>query len=246
MRQPRLEGEVLGGAFALLPARAVLVCAKRVAVLGFPGAMSHRVRPNYLLAPPLAPACEPTGLGLLLLTRRWTTLLWTGRDPTPPSPRRAGTRNAMAASGPAARWRVRDGARWAVHALCAPGSYFREVKFRSQLVEYWLTTPRTAAASPGGIFSHREGIAGACSVTMSSILPQAFARSGPAGSTAAFDIASLMAGTSSCDQLELLACRMLLPLNTGSSRDCGSLKSLKKPTFGQITTWALGTLQNFV
>src|SRR4029450_8593702 len=81
---------------------------------------------------------------------------------------------------------------------------------------------------------------------MSSILPQAFARSGPAGSTAAFDIASLMAGTSSCDQLELLACRMLLPLNTGSSRDCGSLKSLKKPTFGQITTCALGTLQNFV
>jgi hypothetical protein len=46
----------------------------------------HLVRPNCLLAPPLAPACEPTGLGLLLLTHRWTTLLWTGRDPTPPHP----------------------------------------------------------------------------------------------------------------------------------------------------------------
>jgi hypothetical protein len=90
---------MLGGAFALSPARAVLVCAKRVAVLGFPGTMSDRVRPNCLLAPPLAPACEPTGLGLLLLTHRWTTLLWTGRDPTPLTPSRwnpkcYGARNA--------------------------------------------------------------------------------------------------------------------------------------------------------
>ena len=81
---------------------------------------------------------------------------------------------------------------------------------------------------------------------MSSILPQALSRSGPAGSTAAFAIASLMAGSLSCDQLELFCCRMFLPLNTGSSRDCGSLKSWKNPTFGQITTCALGTLQYFV
>ena len=62
---------------------------------------------------------------------------------------------AMAASGPAARWRVRDGARSAVHALRAFGSYFSELKFRSQLVEYWLTTPRTFDASTVGILSHR-------------------------------------------------------------------------------------------
>ena len=48
----------------------VLRCAKRVAVLRFPGAMSNLVRSNCFLTPPLAPACEPTGLGLLLLTHR--------------------------------------------------------------------------------------------------------------------------------------------------------------------------------
>ena len=62
---------------------------------------------------------------------------------------------AMPAPGPAARWRDRDGARSAVHALRARGSYFSEVKSRSQLVEYWLTTPRTSGASTVGILSHR-------------------------------------------------------------------------------------------
>src|SRR4051812_2085451 len=48
---------------------------------------------------------------------------------------------ARTAPGPAARWRDRDGARPGVHVLRALGSYFREVKSRSQLVEYSLTTP---------------------------------------------------------------------------------------------------------
>src|SRR3954452_159545 len=87
---------------------------------------------------------------------------------------------------------------------------------------------------------------GACAVTMSSIAPQALFRSGPAGSRAALPIASLMAGTLSCVQLELLACRMLLPLNTASSTACGSLKSLNHPTLGQIAIFWDGTLQNFV
>jgi hypothetical protein len=56
----------------------VLRCAKLVAVLGFRGAMSNLARPNCFLAPPLAPACEPTGLGLLLLTHRWPP--FSGRD----------------------------------------------------------------------------------------------------------------------------------------------------------------------
>ena len=39
---------------------------------------------------------------------------------------------------------------------------------------------------------------------------------------------------------------MFLPLNVGSSIDCGSAKSLNQPTFGQTATFAFGTSQNFV
>ena len=84
-------------------------------------------------------------------------------------------------------------------------------------------------------------------MTMSSILPQALLRSAPAGSSAAFAIALLMAGTLSCVQLELFWGRMFLPLKTASSTACGSTKSLNQPTFGQMAIFcALGTLQNFV
>ena len=84
--------EVPGGAFApfcpgrrarrFLPSASacadVLRGAKRVAVLGFLGAVLNLARPNCFLTPPLAPACEPTGLGLLLLTHRWSPFF--GRD----------------------------------------------------------------------------------------------------------------------------------------------------------------------
>ena len=39
---------------------------------------------------------------------------------------------------------------------------------------------------------------------------------------------------------------MLSPLNVGSRIVCGSPKSLPQLTFGQIATFADGTLQNFV
>src|SRR5919201_3653117 len=87
---------------------------------------------------------------------------------------------------------------------------------------------------------------GACAVIMSSILPHALLRSGPAGMTAALAIASLMAGTLSCVQLELFWGMMFLPLNTASSTACGSLKSLNQPTLGQMAIFCAGTLQNFV
>src|SRR6185295_9317324 len=114
-------------------------------------------------------------------------------------------RHALKAAdpGPAALRRGRDGARWPVHALRARSRYLSDVKFRSQLVEYSLTTPRTLDDSTVGTLSQMKGIAGACSVTILSISPHALLRSAPAGSAAALAIASLMAGTFSCDQFEL-------------------------------------------
>src|ERR1044071_2546986 len=100
---------------------------------------------------------------------------------------------------PAAHWRGRDGARRPVHALRALRTYFNDVKLRSQLVEYSLTTPRTLDDSTVGTLSQMKGIAGACSVTILSISPHALLRSEPAGSAAALAIASLMPGTLSCD-----------------------------------------------
>src|SRR5919199_456076 len=64
--------------------------------------------------------------------------------------------------------------------------------------------------------------------------------------TLAFSISSLSEGTFSCDQLELFCWRMFFPLNVGSRNVCGLPKSFSQPTFGQIATFALGTLQNFV
>ena len=59
-------------------------------------------------------------------------------------------------------------------------------------------------------------------------------------------MAELIAGTLSWGQLTLPCSRMFLPLNVGSSIDCGSAKSLNQPTFGQIGTSSLRTPQNFV
>ena len=101
-------------------------------------------------------------------------------------------------------------------------------------------------AATSGCLSQNHGTAGACSTTILSMSPHALSRAAPCGSLAAASIAALIFGSLSCDQFELPAGRMFLPLNTGSSIDCGSLKSLTNPTFGQMTTFAFGTLQNFV
>src|SRR5215213_4849493 len=55
-------------------------------------------------------------------------------------------------------------------------------------------------------------------------------------------MALLIAGSSSCGQLELFDGLMLSPLNGTCRIDCGSLKSLIHPTFGSC----VGTEQNFV
>src|SRR5215472_420590 len=55
-----------------------------------------------------------------------------------------------------------------------------------------------------------------------------------------------MAGSLRSGQLLLFVVRMFLPLKVGSSSVCGSWKSASQPTFGQMSGWFFGTLQNFV
>src|SRR5215208_3208913 len=59
-------------------------------------------------------------------------------------------------------------------------------------------------------------------------------------------MALLISGSSSCAQLELFDGLMLSPLNGTWRMDCGSLKSLIHPTFGQTCGSFDGTEQNFV
>src|SRR4051794_2466834 len=93
--------------------------------------------------------------------------------------------------------------------------------------------------------SQEYGIPGACSTIILLMSAHCLARSSPVTS-AAFAMASLIAGTSSWDQLTLPAGLMALPSNVGRSIASESVKSLNHPTFGQIATLACGTSQNFV
>src|SRR3954447_3834635 len=83
--------------------------------------------------------------------------------------------------------------------------------------------------------SHTYGMPTACSTIILLIAAQALLRSGPAGIVAALVIASSMCWFFRSDQFTLPCGLMAAPLNVGSSIDCGSVKSLNQPTFGQIT-----------
>src|SRR5215212_3036003 len=83
--------------------------------------------------------------------------------------------------------------------------------------------------------SHTYGIATACATIILLMSAQALLRSGPAGTVAALVMASSICLLSSSDQFTLPCGLMAAPLNVGSSIDCGSMKSLNQPTFGQIT-----------
>src|SRR5581483_9516209 len=93
---------------------------------------------------------------------------------------------------------------------------------------------------------HSHGMPGASAVTMSSILPQAWARCALSWIAAPAAIAALIFGSFNCGQLELFVGMMFFPLNVGSRTACGSGKSLSHPTDGQIATCLAGTLQNCV
>src|SRR4051794_1131284 len=115
----------------------------------------------------------------------------------------------------------------------------------SQAALAWLTTAFTSADFTSAGLSHCHGIAPAVPVTERSIFPQAAARWSLPTSTSAAVIARLIAGSSSCGQLELFEATMFFPLNVGSSIVCGSLKSFSQPTLGQMGVLEVGTLQNF-
>src|SRR4051812_35816929 len=90
--------------------------------------------------------------------------------------------------------------------------------------------------------SQEYGMPGACSTIILLMSAHCCARSSPV-TKAAFAIASLIPGTSSCDQLTLPAGLIALPSNVGRSMASESVKSLNQPTFGQIATFACGTSQ---
>src|SRR4051794_9276390 len=83
--------------------------------------------------------------------------------------------------------------------------------------------------------SHTYGIATACSTIILLMSANALLRSDPVGISAALSIASSICLSLSSDQFTLPCGLMAEPLNVGSSIDCGSVKSLNQPTFGQIT-----------
>src|SRR3954452_10373331 len=108
-----------------------------------------------------------------------------------------------------------------------------------------LTTALTSFDFTSGGLSQYHGITAAVPVTILSISAHAFARSAGSLSTSAFVIAALIFGSFSCGQFELFVCTMFLPLNVGSSIDCGSAKSFSQPTLGQTSGSVFGTPQNF-
>src|SRR4051812_15579605 len=127
-----------------------------------------------------------------------------------------------------------------------PSSYFvNALKLMSQAAFDLLMTALTSVDFTSGGLSQYHGIAAALPVTCLSIAAHAFARSAGSVSTSALVIAWLMAGSFSCGQFELLLWTMFLPLNVGSSIDCGSAKSLSHPTLGQTSGSPFGTPQNF-
>src|SRR5947209_8626677 len=81
---------------------------------------------------------------------------------------------------------------------------------------------------------------------MSSIWPQALARSAVPTASLAFSIAASIAGSLSWDQAWLLVGVMLVLSNVGARTVWGSAKSRTHPTFGQTLTSSFGVPQNFV
>src|SRR3954453_16833024 len=93
--------------------------------------------------------------------------------------------------------------------------------------------------------SQEYGIPGACATIILLMSAHACARLSPVMS-AALAMASLIFGSSRCDQVTFPAGLIALPSNVGSSMASASVKSLNHPTFGQIAIFARGTSQNFV
>src|SRR5215213_9389730 len=108
-----------------------------------------------------------------------------------------------------------------------------------------LTTALTSVDLISGGLSHVHGITPAVPVTILSISAHAFARASWSTRTSALVIALLIFGSSICAQFELFVGLMALPLNVGSSIDCGSGKSFSQPTLGQTSGSVFGTEQNF-
>src|SRR5688572_20304462 len=90
------------------------------------------------------------------------------------------------------------------------------------------------------------GIAGAWATISLLTAANASARAVGSVSAFAFSSAALTSGSSSSDQFTLLASRISLPLNVGSSTVCGSAKSCDQPYDGQTLTSEPDTWQNFV
>src|SRR3954453_12104537 len=108
-----------------------------------------------------------------------------------------------------------------------------------------LITALTLDDLTSGGLSHVHGITAAVPVTILSIWAHAFARAAGSSRTSALPIALLIFGSFSWAQFELLVALMALPLNVGSSIDCGSGKSFSQPTLGQTSGAFFGTPQNF-
>src|SRR5215213_764026 len=96
-------------------------------------------------------------------------------------------------------------------------------------------TPCTSLEDSWKLSSQEYGMPGAWAVIILLISAQALLRSSPASSVDALVIASSISLSSSSDQLTLPCGLIAAPLNVGSSIDCGSVKSLNQPTFGQTT-----------
>src|SRR3954452_1300572 len=82
-------------------------------------------------------------------------------------------------------------------------------------------------------------------MTCLSMSAHACARASSPTTVSALSIAELIAGTSSCGQLELFDWTMFFPLNVGSSIVCGSAKSFSQPVLGQIWVLDFGMPQYF-
>src|SRR5689334_7703686 len=107
-------------------------------------------------------------------------------------------------------------------------------------------TPWTFFDSMFAFLSQIQEIVGAMPVSFLSMSPQACEIWVGSVRVLALSICALRALSLNWDQFELPCGRMFSPLNVGSRYVCGLAKSFSQPTFGQIATFADGTLQNFV
>src|SRR5690242_14956709 len=94
--------------------------------------------------------------------------------------------------------------------------------------------------------SQIQEMVGAIAVRFLSMFPHACEICCGSVSVFASSICLLICLLLNWDQFELPWGRMFAPLNVGSRYVCGLAKSFSQPTFGQIATFADGTLQNFV